>query len=302
MAQNELKVLIVDDDEDMRATLTDFITSKMGIKVRTAADVPEAKRVLLAEVPPFDLVLADLKLPGGTGLDVLKTAHARSSDTLITIITGYASLETAIEAIRLGAYDYMTKPFSLDEIGVHVRNMIERVSLSKENARLSLRLQELYEQVNRLQMERTDLARFHEEIRREIQETNRKLDVLLEASPLPGNASSGVSQTPEVSPVPELLRGMEKQERVLPSAYEAEGRKRTMVGILPEKPGTTSRQTTGVESGVGRAASSRCSLPASYRGTRILADPRGSASAWTGEDGCFNKRTEPSRRSNRSII
>jgi len=239
MTQNELKVLIVDDDEDMRATLTDFITSKMGIKVRTAADVPEAKRVLQAEMPPFDLVLADLKLPGGTGLDVLKAAHARSSDTLITIITGYASLETAIEAIRLGAYDYMTKPFSLDEIGVHVRNMIERVSLSKENARLSLRLQELYEQVNRLQMERTDLARFHEEIRREIQDTNRKLDLLLEANQSIANSPSVVAQNPEVSPVTDLVHGLERQERTmspgLPSAYEAENRKRVVAGILPQK-------------------------------------------------------------------
>ncbi len=239
MAQSELKVLIVDDDEDMRATLTDFITSKMGIRVRTAADVPEAKRILLSEVPPFDLVLADLKLPGGTGLDVLKTAHARSSDTLITIITGYASLETAIEAIRLGAYDYMTKPFSLDEIGVHVRNMIERISLSKENARLSLRLQELYEQVNRLQMERADTVRFHEEIRREIEETNRKLDLLLEVSHQSGNSSPVAVQSPDVNPVPDLLRGMDKQERALPSglssAYDLESRKRAAVGILPEK-------------------------------------------------------------------
>ncbi len=239
MAQSELKVLIVDDDEDMRATLTDFISSKMGVKVRTAADVPEAKRVLQAEVPPFDLVLADLKLPGGTGLDVLKAAHARSSDTLITIITGYASLETAIEAIRLGAYDYMTKPFSLDEIGVHVRNMIERVSLSKENARLSLRLQELYEQVNRLQSEKSDMVRFQEDIRRELQSTSRKLDLLLEANPPGASLTSAPSQSPEVAPVPELLRGMDKQERALPagfaSGYEVEGRKRSLVGLLPDK-------------------------------------------------------------------
>ncbi len=234
-----MKVLIVDDDEDMRATLTDFITSKMGVKVRTAADVPEAKRILQAEVPPFDLVLADLKLPGGTGLDVLKAAHARSSDSLITIITGYASLETAIEAIRLGAYDYMTKPFSLDEIGVHVRNMIERVSLSKENARLSLRLQELYEQVNRLQSEKSDMVRFQEEIRREMQDTNRKLDLLLEVNPLAANPAAAPVSSSEVNPVPELLRGIDKQERPmptsLPSAYEVEGRKRALVGMPPER-------------------------------------------------------------------
>jgi DNA-binding NtrC family response regulator len=240
MVQNELKVLIVDDDEDMRATLTDFITSKMGVKVRTAAEVSEAKRLLQSENPPFDLVLADLKLPGGTGLDVLKAAHARSSDTLITIITGYASLETAIEAIRLGAYDYMTKPFSLDEIGVHVRNMIERVSLSKENARLSLRLQELYEQVHRLQSEKSESSKFQDEIRRELQESHRKLDLLLEANPslvnpLPAHAGSETGQSAE------LGRGVEKQsEKAKPyamsSVLEMEGRKRAMAGLIPEKP------------------------------------------------------------------
>lgn len=240
MTQNELKVLIVDDDEDMRATLTDFLTSKMGVKVRTAADVPEAKRVLQAEAPPFDLVLADLKLPGGTGLDVLKTAHARSSDTLITIITGYASLETAIEAIRLGAYDYMTKPFSLDEIGVHVRNMIERISLSKENARLSLRLQELYEQVHRLQSERSEMAKFQEEIRREMQDAGRKLDLLLKANPLSPSLNPATSAGADLNPVSDLLRGVEKPDiprtASLASAYEAEGRRRGLAGAMPEKP------------------------------------------------------------------
>jgi DNA-binding NtrC family response regulator len=178
MDRNELKVLIVDDDEDMRATLSDFIGG-MGVRVRVAADVADARVALGNETPPFDLVLADLKLPGGTGLDILKAAHTRSPETLVSIVTGYASLETAMEAIRLGAYDYITKPFSLEEIGVQVRNMVEHVSLTKENDRLSMRLQELLEQMNRLQSERLDLSRFQDEIRREIQETHHKLDQLL---------------------------------------------------------------------------------------------------------------------------
>lgn len=112
-------------------------------------------------------------------MDVLRAAHNRCPSTLVTIITGYGSMETAIEAIRLGAYNYITKPFSLNEIGVQVRNMIERVTLSKENARLSLRLQELYQQVNTAQNERTDLVRFQEEICRQVQENTRRLDRLL---------------------------------------------------------------------------------------------------------------------------
>lgn len=178
MAPTEFRVLIVDDDEDMRATLSDFIGG-MGLKVETAADVTEAESLLVTEIPPFDMVLADLKLPGGTGLDILKAAHARSPETLVTIVTGYASLETAIEAIHLGAYDYITKPFSLDEIGVQVRNMVERVSLAKENARLSLRLQELFEQLNQLQSQRLEWSRFQDEVRRELKDTNLKVGRLL---------------------------------------------------------------------------------------------------------------------------
>lgn len=178
MAQIELKVLVVDDDEDMRATLMDFI-SRMGAKVKTASAVADASRLLASEPVPFDLVLTDLKIPGGSGLDIVKAAHGRSRDTLVTIITGFASLETAIEAVRLGAYDYITKPFSLEEIGVQVRNMMERVALSKENSRLSLRLQELYEELNRIQSERKEVLQLQDEIRRGLQENSRKLDQLL---------------------------------------------------------------------------------------------------------------------------
>ena len=180
MSTSEIKILVVDDDVDLRAALTGYI-SKMGASVRTAGNLAEAQQMLQTEPVPFDLVLTDLKIPGGRGMDVLRAAHSRSPETLVTIITGYGSMETAIEAIRLGAYNYITKPFSLNEIGVQVRNMIERVTLSKENARLSIKLQELYQQVNMAQSERADMVRFQEEISRRVQENARKLDQLLTA-------------------------------------------------------------------------------------------------------------------------
>jgi DNA-binding NtrC family response regulator len=178
MVEANIRVLVVDDDEDMRATLMDFI-SRLGIKVSTAGTIAEAERALRTESPPFDLVLTDLRLPGGSGLDILKAAHARRPETLITIVTGYASLETAIEAIRLGAYDYITKPFTLDEIGVQVRNMIARVTLAKENAHLSIRLQQLLEQVNLLQTERANASGRQDDIIQELHQHSRKLDLIL---------------------------------------------------------------------------------------------------------------------------
>ncbi len=174
-------MLVVDDDEDMRATLTDFI-GKMGVKVRQAVNLEEARRLLGHEADAFDLVVTDLCLPDGSGLDVVRAAHSRKPDTLVTIVTGYASLDSAIEAIRLGAYDYLTKPFTLDQIGVQVRNMVQRILLSKENARLLVRLHELYQEVNHLQAERIEATRFQNEIRRQLLDVHRKLDRLLACS------------------------------------------------------------------------------------------------------------------------
>jgi two-component system, NtrC family, response regulator PilR len=178
MSSNEIKLLIVDDDVDLCLALNEFI-SQMGIRVQTAGNVSEAQQKLQNEPIPFDLVLTDLRIPGGSGMDVLKAARARSIDTLITIITGYSSVETAIEAARLGTYNYMTKPFSLDEIGVQVRNMIERVSLSKENARLSVRLQELYKELDRVQSEQAEFIKMNNNLVKQLQEKSRKLDDLM---------------------------------------------------------------------------------------------------------------------------
>jgi DNA-binding NtrC family response regulator len=199
MEHSEFRALVIDDDVDLRAALTEYI-SQMKISVRTAGSVAEAQRLIQTESSPFDLVLVDLKIPGGTGMDVLRTARTRSPNTLVTIITGYASMETAIDAIRLGAYNYITKPFSLNEIGVQVRNMVERVTLSKENARLSLRLQELYQQINRVQNERVDVIRLHEDLSRQMQENARKLDQILAISASKATNPPILMARPENSP------------------------------------------------------------------------------------------------------
>jgi|GEM_PF-1063487 DNA-binding NtrC family response regulator len=228
----DISVLVVDDDADLRSALTEYI-SKMGVRVRTAGNLAEAQKLLQTEAVPFDLVLCDLKIPGGSGMDVLRAAHTRSPESLVTIITGYASIETAIEAIRLGAYNYITKPFSLSEIGVQVRNMIERVTLSKENARLSVRLQELYQQVNRAQNERADVFRLHEEISRNIQENTRRLDKLLM---LHSTTMTGV-RTPMVRPdksaILTLIKAIERLDKLKEttgiSPVELEEKKRDLV-------------------------------------------------------------------------
>lgn len=203
-------MLVVDDDEDMRATLTDFI-SKMGVKVRQAANLEDARRFIGNDADPYDIVITDLRLPDGNGLEVVRAAHSRRPDTLVTIVTGYASLDTAIEAIRLGAYDYVTKPFTLDQIGVQVRNMVQRILLSKENARLSVRLQELYQEVNRLQSEKVEAAGFYTEIRRQLLDVHCKLDRLMASSVADTLAMEMPSQDGR-PPVARLLLGLDDSD------------------------------------------------------------------------------------------
>jgi DNA-binding NtrC family response regulator len=232
MGSSDIRVLVVDDDVDLREALTEYI-SKMGVKVRTAGNVAEAQLLLRNETVPFDLVLTDLKIPGGSGMDVLRAAHTRSAESLVTIITGYASMETAIEAIRLGAYNYITKPFSLNEIGVQVRNMIERVTLSKENARLSIRLQELYQQVNRAQNERSDAVRLHEDISKNLQENARKLDQLLTLHSTKVAGIHNPATRPDKSAISTLIKAIERLDKLKEtsgiSLPELEEKKRDLV-------------------------------------------------------------------------
>jgi len=228
----EIRVLVIDDDADLRAALTDYI-SRMGAKVRTAGNVADAQQLLQSETNPFDLVLTDLKIPGGSGMDVLRAAHSRSLETLVAIITGYASMETAIEAIRLGAYNYITKPFSLNEIGVHVRNMIERITLSKENARLSIRIQELYQQVNRVQNERADVTRLYEDVSRQLQENGRKIDQLLSLCSGKSTKALASGTQSEKSAASTLFQAIERLDRLKESNgishVELEEKKRDLI-------------------------------------------------------------------------
>ena len=97
-------------------------------------------------------------LPGANGLEILKENRKIDPDILVILITGYASLETAIEAIREGAYDYITKPFRLEEIKIVVNNARERIHLKKENQRL---LQQLRDASLQLHMMRKIISEEH---------------------------------------------------------------------------------------------------------------------------------------------
>ena len=105
-----------------------------------AGDGLAAVALIQRSAGQFGLILADLHVPGADGLAVLRAARAVSPSTLVVIITGYASPDSAITAVRLGAYDYLTKPFSLGQIDVLMARVEDRLALEAGNRTLLRRI------------------------------------------------------------------------------------------------------------------------------------------------------------------
>jgi len=139
-----LSVLIVDDDASFREVLVD-VAARAGYDVLSCGDGGEALEFVRRQ--SVDLVITDLVMPGPDGLEVLKAVRQNCPEALVIIITGHASLQTAIEAIRQGAYDYIRKPFKLEEMELAIKNAGERIRLLRENKRLLAELQQAYKQV-----------------------------------------------------------------------------------------------------------------------------------------------------------
>lgn len=124
-------VLLVDDEQSMRQFLS-MLLKKEGLEVEQATHGDEAI-ALLNQGRRYKLILTDLKMPGSSGLDVLQRAKALDPACQVVIMTAFATAETALEAIRQGAYDYMIKPFKLDQAQVIIRRALEKHSLLSEN-------------------------------------------------------------------------------------------------------------------------------------------------------------------------
>jgi two-component system response regulator RegA len=112
-ALEQRTLLVVDDDEPFRTRLMRAFESR-GYETRGAADVAEALALAKAESP--ELAVVDLRMAGGSGLDVVRALHAEDSATRIVVLTGYGSIATAVEAVKLGATHYLTKPASVDDL------------------------------------------------------------------------------------------------------------------------------------------------------------------------------------------
>jgi DNA-binding NtrC family response regulator len=138
-AKSQIRMLIAEDDEILGTMLRDFL-QKPERELQVKKNGQEAIRDFKNQ--PYDIVIADLMLPGADGLQVLKEVKARYPECEVIIITGYASLDTAIQAIRGGAYDYIRKPFKLEELEVAVKNASEKIVLIRENRHLLQKLKD----------------------------------------------------------------------------------------------------------------------------------------------------------------
>jgi DNA-binding NtrC family response regulator len=133
------RVLVV-DDEDSMCNLMEIMLSKQGYEVETTGSGTDA--VARLKEKNYDLVIADLMMPELSGLEVLKQVKSFKQDQEVIVMTAFASVDTAIEAMKCGAADYITKPFKVDEIRLTIEKSINRRSLISENTTLKKQLQD----------------------------------------------------------------------------------------------------------------------------------------------------------------
>ena len=137
--QETLRILIADDDRSVRKTLA-LILQAEGYAVDTAENGERARALILAA--DYHAMLLDLRLPDARGVDLLEHARARGRDPLAIIITAFGTIESAVDAVKAGAYHYVTKPVDIDNLKLLLRQGLENRRLARENRELKKRLSE----------------------------------------------------------------------------------------------------------------------------------------------------------------
>ncbi len=138
---DDVKILIVDDEDYMREIVRQALEDS-SYQIEEAPDGETAIRMVRQY--PYDVIITDLRLPGVAGEKVLQEALAIFPDTIVIIMTGFGNIQTAVDAIRMGAYDYLPKPFQLDEMVMRVEKGLADRQLRLENSRLKSELQGKY--------------------------------------------------------------------------------------------------------------------------------------------------------------
>ena len=142
-----LRILIVDDNREIRGILSEYLKEE-GYSTDGAADGKEA--LTKHSDTPYDLIITDLNMPEMTGIELIREIVKKGRDTVeFIIITGYASLDTAIEAVKAGAFDYLVKPFRIEELKVVIKNAQDKIMLTKANRQLFEKLKSFYSEISR---------------------------------------------------------------------------------------------------------------------------------------------------------
>ena len=177
---SEIKALLAEDDELHREIIAELMQNA-GMSVDVAGD--GAKTIEMIQENDYDVVISDLVMPNKNGIDVLRAAKSKRADILVVIVTGFGSMETLIEAIREGAYDYLTKPFKLDELRLLLRNVLEKIKLERANRRLVGELDRSLAQVATLDSEKERLRVELEETRSKMHEHENNMSALFSQFP-----------------------------------------------------------------------------------------------------------------------
>ncbi|MEI6678185.1 MAG: sigma-54 dependent transcriptional regulator [Mariniphaga sp.] len=129
----KISILIVDDEESVRDSLYNWFIED-GYRVECAENAKKALTIL--ESDQFDIILADIKMPGMDGLEMLRRIKSLKQDSIVIVMTAFATVDTAVKALKDGAYDYVTKPFDPDDLTHLIRNATKQISLADENENL----------------------------------------------------------------------------------------------------------------------------------------------------------------------
>lgn len=133
----KISILVVDDEESVRDSLYNWFKED-GYRVECAESAKVALSILEAE--SYDIVLADIKMPGMDGLEMLRRIKALKKETIIIVMTAFATVDTAVQALKDGAFDYVTKPFDPDDLSHLVRNASKQIALVEENEVLKVKV------------------------------------------------------------------------------------------------------------------------------------------------------------------
>ena len=137
MEKTNIKILVVDDEQGLCAGLQEALRRE-GYVVDAATSAGDALKLLGDKL--YNLVISDMKMPGSTGLDLMAEVRSRARDTLIILMTAYGTVENAVEAMKGGAYDYLSKPIDVRRLRALVEKALQFQAVVAENSELRLRL------------------------------------------------------------------------------------------------------------------------------------------------------------------